>query len=104
MSLELIIRPEAEADVLEAFHWYNEQVSGLGQQFLIELELERVLESIRESPEANRRIHRDFRRVLLRRFPYSAFYAIHERSVVVIAALHAARDPRLMKKRARNAR
>ena len=56
MSLELIIRPEAEADALEAFGWYNEQVPGLGQEFLGEVE--RALESIRGNPEANRKLHR----------------------------------------------
>lgn len=30
MSLELVIRPEAEADALEAYRWYNEQLPGLG--------------------------------------------------------------------------
>ena len=102
MSFGLIIRPEAEADVLEAFRWYNEQISGLGQGFLEELE--KAFDSIRANPEANRRIHRELRRVLTRRFPYSAFYTVHEQSVVVVAVLHAARDPRLAKARARNAR
>ena len=102
MSFQLIIRPEAEADVLEAFQWYDEQIPGLGQEFL--LELERALESIQNNPEANLRIHRDFRRVLTRRFPYSTFYTVQGQSVVVIAVLHAARDPRLVRKRARNAR
>ena len=51
MSFELIIRPEAEADVVEAFRWYNEQLSGLGQEFLEELE--KAFDSIRANPEAN---------------------------------------------------
>jgi len=102
MSFEVIIRPEAEADDLEAFQWYKEQIPGLGQEF--PFELEHVIESLRTNPEANRRVYRDFRRVLARRFPYSVFYAIHGQSVVVVAVLHAARDPRLIKKRAKNAR
>jgi hypothetical protein len=48
MSLELIVRPEAEGDALEAFRWYNEQLPGLGQEFLEELD--RVMGSIQENP------------------------------------------------------
>lgn len=66
MSLELILRPEAEADALEAYRWYSEQLPGLGEDFLAEID--RALESIRANPEAHRKLHREFRRVLTRRF------------------------------------
>ena len=52
MSLELVIRPEAEADALEAYRWYNEQLPGLGDEFLVEID--RALENIRANPEAHR--------------------------------------------------
>ena len=32
MNLELIIRPEAEADIAEAFDWYEKRVPGLGKK------------------------------------------------------------------------
>ena len=102
MSFELVIRPEAEADVFDAFRWYNDQVPGLGQEFLVELD--DAFESIRANPEASRKLHREFRRALTRRFPYSVYYAIRGERIVVFAVLHAARDPRLWAKRARNAR
>ena len=101
MSLELIIRPEAEADALEAFRWYNEQVPGLGQEFLGEID--RALESIQAYPEANGKLHREFRRGLMRRFPYSIFYVTHAEKIVVFGILHAARDPRVWRKRGKDA-
>ena len=102
MSLELILRPEAEADALEAYRWYSEQVAGLGEDFLAEVE--RALESIRDNPEANRKLHREFRRALTRRFPYAIFYAVRDNRIVVFAILHTARDPRLWRERGSNAR
>jgi plasmid stabilization system protein ParE len=60
MSLELIVRPEAEADALEAFRWYNEQVPGLGQEFLEELD--RVMDSIQQHPQIHSKVHRELRR------------------------------------------
>ena len=38
MNLELIIRPEAEADIAEAFDWYENRVPGLGSEFLLVLD------------------------------------------------------------------
>ena len=66
MSLKLILRPEAEADALEAYRWYSEQLPGLGDDFLSEVE--RAIETVQASPEANRKFHREFRRALTRRF------------------------------------
>jgi plasmid stabilization system protein ParE len=60
MSLELIIRPEAEADVREAYRWYNEQLPGLGQELLAELD--REFASLLASPEVHAKVHRDLRR------------------------------------------
>jgi hypothetical protein len=34
VSLELIIRPEAETEMADAFAWYEERVKGLGSEFL----------------------------------------------------------------------
>ncbi|MGH8760188.1 MAG: hypothetical protein ACREVW_11860 [Burkholderiales bacterium] len=38
MSVDLVIRPEAEADALEAFRWYGEQLPGLGHEFIAEVD------------------------------------------------------------------
>jgi hypothetical protein len=35
MIRRLIIRPEAEAEMAEAFDWYEERLSGLGASFLL---------------------------------------------------------------------
>jgi len=38
MIPELIISPEAEVDIAEAFDWYDTQVHGLGSEFLLVLD------------------------------------------------------------------
>ena len=102
MSHELELRPEAEADALEAYRWYNELLPGLGEEFLAEID--RALEIIRANPEATRKLHREFRRVLTRRFPYAVFYAVRVDRIVVFAVLHTARDPRVWRERGAIAR
>ena len=38
MSRELIIRPEAEAEIAEATDWYEARSPGLGADFLLSIE------------------------------------------------------------------
>jgi len=49
MKKEVIIRPEAEAEIKEAYHWYEERHKGLGLDFL--LCLEEAIEKISRNPE-----------------------------------------------------
>ncbi len=34
MSRELIVRPEAEAELAQAFEWYESRIPGLGLEFI----------------------------------------------------------------------
>lgn len=48
MSRRLIVRPEAEGEMADAFDWYEDRVSGLGSEFL--LCVDAVFSSILRSP------------------------------------------------------
>jgi toxin ParE1/3/4 len=72
MSRELIIRPEAEADIASAFGWYEARVSGLRSQFL--LVLDAVFNSIVRDPNVYPRVYKQVRRALARRFPFAVFF------------------------------
>jgi plasmid stabilization system protein ParE len=95
--VNLHFRPAAAADVEEAFLWYEAQRPGLGEEYLEAVS--RALIAIRESPRLHGVIHRDVRRVSLRRFPYSVFYRILDQDVVVVGCFHASRDPRRWRRR-----
>lgn len=98
MKKPLIVRAEAEADLAEAFQWYEQQVRGLGDQFL--LCVDAVLASIERNPRLYTVVHRDvIRRALMRRFPYGVFFVESEQSISVIAVLHFKRSPQLLKDR-----
>ena len=68
----MIIRPEAEADLVAARAWYEKQREGLGAEFI--LCVEEALQRIGRMPEMYAVVHRDIRRVLTRRFPYAIYY------------------------------
>jgi hypothetical protein len=69
--MQIVIRPAAAADIEDAFIWYEEQRAGLGSEFL--QAAADALEAVRGNPQLHPVIHRNTRRVLLRRFPYGIY-------------------------------
>jgi plasmid stabilization system protein ParE len=90
-SVELIVRPEAEEDVREAYQYYEECSEGLGSDFL--LSVDAVLSLIQRNPEIFQKVHKDVRRGLLQRFPYGVFYLTEKGKIVVIGVMHCKRAP-----------
>jgi plasmid stabilization system protein ParE len=94
---ELVIRPEAEEEISEAFRWYEDKSEGLGSEFMRALDA--GLSYIQRNPAAYAIVHKQMRRALLRRFPYSVIYLIEGDKIIVLACFHASRDPKQWKKR-----
>ena len=91
VNRRLILRPEAEAEMADAFHWYEERVSGLGGEFLFCVDA--VFNSILRNPPQSPRTHRTARRAITRRFPYEIFFVEDDERVVVLSVFHAKRNP-----------
>jgi plasmid stabilization system protein ParE len=72
MGAELILAPEAERDIAEAYAWYEGRRPGLGEEFLSCLEA--YLQGLRRTPEIHPFIRENYRRGLVRRFPYAVLY------------------------------
>ncbi|CAN5283914.1 type II toxin-antitoxin system RelE/ParE family toxin [soil metagenome] len=87
----LIVRPEAEADISDAFGWYETQLPGLGGEFL--LELEKILELIAERPLLFAEVNGPVRRAVTKRFPIGVFYISDSEAISILSVLHLARDP-----------
>ena len=87
----------AYGDVESAYVWYESQQAGLGAEFVCAVE-DAIAAAI-AFPDARPIIHRTARRILIRRFPFCLFYRLDDDGVVVIACLHAARDPELTQAR-----
>ena len=87
----LRILPEAVADAREAYLWYEERRLGLGQEFLECVD--ECIDRIRRNPELFEVVHDEYRRALVRRFPYIIFYEYASGSVTVYAVFHSAQSP-----------
>lgn len=91
MSRTLRLRPELLDDVAAAYAWYEDASTGLGQEFLRSYFA--ALALLEREPVLFRKVHGDFRRVLLTRFPYAIYFRIERRHLVVFLLVHGARDP-----------
>ncbi len=90
MSRRLIVRPEAEEALTDAFDWYEDRVPGLGSEFL--LCVDAVCNAILRSPQQYPRVHKIVRRALTRKFPYEIFFVEDDERVVVLSVFHAGRN------------
>ena len=83
----LLVRPEAEDDLVAARDWYDRKIPGLGDEFLAEIA--NAMKELGISAHQARLYYRNFRRVLLRRFPYKVFYQVIGDRVIVFRVMHA---------------
>lgn len=91
MTYGIKLRPELLDDVAEAYRWYEERATGLGDEFLRSYYA--GLARIQRHPTASRKAHLEFRCHLLRRFPYYLYYRIEHETVIVVLLFHRARNP-----------
>jgi plasmid stabilization system protein ParE len=91
MAVEIIIAPEAEQDIAEAYAWYESRRVGLGEEFLSCIDA--CIEAIRRTPEIHAVVYENYRRALVRRFPYAVFYEYVGSAAAVYCVFHTSRDP-----------
>ena len=94
---KIIIRPEAESDIKDAYEWYEAQRKGLGENFL--LCIEEALSRLSLNPAIYSIVYKKIRRVLIHRFPFGIFFIEDEERITVLAVLHARRNPKTWKSR-----
>jgi plasmid stabilization system protein ParE len=97
MSENLIFLPEARNDISEAYLWYEEQSLGLGLDFLRCVEASFL--SIQRNPLIYQIAHENYRRSLVRRFPYAIFFEQTKNQIVIYAVFHCSQDPEKWHKR-----
>ena len=97
MTYAIRFLPEVEEDVVAVYSWYEEKARGLGEEFL------RIFyayaSEIPRNPLLYPKVYHEFRRRLLRRFPYSIYFRVEGNEIVVFGLFHSARDPHSIRAR-----
>jgi plasmid stabilization system protein ParE len=89
--LQISVEPEAEADLLEAYEWYERRRQGLGVEFIDCVDDAFVQVSRRPLTFAAAR--HGVRQALVSRFPYVVCFVVESDVASVIAVFHCRRDP-----------
>jgi hypothetical protein len=97
--VKIEILDAAEDDLIEGFHFYEAQQSGLGTYFLTNLFLD--IETLRLNGGIHRKVYKDYRRLLAQRFPFAVFYKVREDTVFVYGIFDCRRDPAWIRRQLR---
>lgn len=92
MTYRLIIRPQAELDIQDAFEWYEAKALGLSSEFIRAVDA--CLSAIGRNPLAYQIIYKQARQALIRRFPYRILYVFDQEIITVVACFHSKRNPK----------
>lgn len=95
MKLEIL--DQAVSDLIEGFHFYEDQQAGLGAYFLTNLYAD--IESLRLYAGIHRKAYRNYHRMLSRRFPFAVFYTVQDETVFIRAVVDGRRNPAWIRRR-----
>jgi plasmid stabilization system protein ParE len=90
MSLPVILRPAADADIQVTHDELERLQAGLGDRFVDRVR--ELLESVEAMPEMYGVVWQDVRAARLKKFRHLVYYVVFPDRVEVLAVMHGSRD------------
>jgi plasmid stabilization system protein ParE len=90
--MEIFHLDDAELELDDAFEWYENQVQGLGYDFLDEIN--KSLKRIVQYPDSCEERDDEIKRCIVNRIPYGIVYGIDKDKIIVVAIAHLHRKPK----------
>ena len=91
------ILDQAREDLIEGFHFYEEQQAGLGSYFLSNLYAD--IESLLLYGGIHEKLYTDYFRLLSRRFPFAVYYTMKAGVIYIHAVIDCRSDPAWIRQR-----
>lgn len=98
--MKIRILEPAKGDLIDGFHFYEDQEPGAGRYFLTNLYSD--IESLEMTFGIHRQPFEDFHRALSKRFPFAIFYSVRETEIWVEAVIDCRKNPSWIRSRIRN--
>jgi plasmid stabilization system protein ParE len=95
--MRIKVLDQAAEDLIEGFHFYEDQQAVLGSYFLANLHAD--IESLRLYGGMHRQVFHRYHRLLSRRFPFAVFYKVHDETAFIYAVIDCRRDPAWIRRR-----
>jgi toxin ParE1/3/4 len=93
--LEVLDSAASEAD--EIVKWYDEQRTGYGERF--QLELSKTFQKIQSQPKRFLVVEKSVRRALVTKFPYVVYFQLRDNEIFVLTVIHSSRRPYIWRSR-----
>jgi toxin ParE1/3/4 len=93
MPFKIVLNPRAQFDLQEAIDYYNNQLLGLGEKFVVDFEKHLSILSVNPYFEV---LYKDYRGLTLKKFSYyQLLYFVDEnkKTVYIEAVFHTAQNP-----------
>lgn len=97
MIERVVFTEEADDDVAEAYDWYESCEPGLGEDFLRCVET--CVLTLQRHPHLYPVAVNEFRRALVRRFPFEVFYEPTADTIFIYSVFHCAQSPQKWRER-----
>ena len=99
MRYNIVILSEAEADIDNAYIWYELRQINLGNKFF--KKVEESIKFISNNPYGYKEIYKGIRRYVINKFPYGIYYKlnIEHKEIQIIGVIHFKRSKRVISKR-----
>ena len=94
--MNLVFDAAAERELREAFLFYLELSTELGQQF--DIEIRALLQRVKSHPMTFPKFS-GYRKAVMARFPYCLFFKIESERILILAVAHQRRRPRYWRTR-----
>ncbi len=99
MNYKVSILSEAEADIDNAYIWYESKQINLGNKFF-----KIIADSVKyisQNPIGNEEIYKGTRRFVIKKFPYGIYYNVNieVKEIQIIGVIHFKRSTRVIKRR-----
>lgn len=93
MTYRLLVRPDAEHDIVRAIGWYDANAPDQSERLVDDLAA--VMARIRETPKMFRMVHGPVRRAALQVFPFFVWFVLDDETATaqLLAVTHHRRDP-----------
>lgn len=91
MPYKIEIRPLAVIEIIEAYDWYEDQKSGLGMDFLDELES--FYSILYANPNTYSYYEKPVRQGKIKRFPFVVIYEVVKNSITIYSVFMSRQAP-----------
>ena len=91
MKYELIVKEEANLEIIESYLFYESKSIGLGERFLDNLDF--YFDRIQNFPEHYQIKRKPYREAFVTKFPFVIIYEISEKGIIIYAVFHSSRNP-----------